>query len=105
MRYYGNGGSNFAWDLGAIFSGIPNLVMGGISKKYFLNFGLKGAVEKCVGYFLVYLFLKVLFFKKRYYGIENLNFCVKLIRRFAAIHITEVPMITGPRTNQITKHL
>ena len=65
--------------------------MGGISKKYFLNFGLKGAVEKCVGYFLVYLFLKVLFFKKRYYGIENLNFCMKLIRRFSAIHTTEVP--------------
>ena len=62
MRYSGNGGLNFAWDLGAIFSGIPNLVMSGISKKYFFNFGLKGAVEKCVGCFLVYLFLKVLFF-------------------------------------------
>ena len=65
MRYDGNGGLNFAWDLGVVFLGTPNLVIGGFSKKKFLNFVLKGDVEKCVGCFLAYLVLKVLFKKKK----------------------------------------
>ena len=57
--YCGNDGFIFAWDLGVIFSGIPNLVIGQFLKFFFFNFGLKGVVEKCVGCFLVYLFLRV----------------------------------------------
>ena len=33
MGYYGNGGLNFAWDLGVIFLGVSNLMIGGFSKK------------------------------------------------------------------------
>ena len=51
--YCGNEGINFAWDLGAIFLGIPDWVIGWFLKK---NFGLEGVMEKCVGCFLVYLF-------------------------------------------------
>ena len=56
-----------------------------LKKKNVFDFGLKSVIEKCVGCFLVYLFLKVLFFKKRYYGNRGLNFSVKLVRRLAAI--------------------
>ena len=59
------GGLNFALELGVIFLGIPNWVVDGFFKKnFFLNLGLKCAMEKCVDCFLVYLFLGG-FFKKR----------------------------------------
>ena len=57
MGYYGNGCLNFAGDLGVNFLGVPNWELDGFSKKnFFFNFGLKGALEKCVGCFLVYPF-------------------------------------------------
>ena len=38
--YYGNGGLNLAWHLGANFLGIPNWVIGGfLEKKFSFNFG------------------------------------------------------------------
>ena len=46
--YWGNGGFIFAWDLG-----ISKWVVSGFLEKVF---GLEGAMEKCVGCFLVYLF-------------------------------------------------
>ena len=51
---------------------------------FYLNFGLKGVIEKCVGCFVVYLFWGFYFLIKRYNGSGGLNFCVKLIRRLAA---------------------
>ena len=57
MRYYGNDGFIFAWDLGIIFLDLPIGWLTRFFKKRFLNFGLKGIIEKCVGCFLVYLFL------------------------------------------------
>ena len=54
----------------------------------FFNSGLKGIIEKCMGWFLLYLFLRVLFFLKRYCGNGSLNFCVKLICWVAAKHTT-----------------
>ena len=55
--YYKNDGLILAWDLGVIFLGIQNFT---IFKKKF-NFVLKPATEKCVGYFLVYQFLRGFF--------------------------------------------
>ena len=57
----------------SFFSGVPNLVTGWFFKGFFFNFGLKGVIEKHVGYFLVYLFLGVLFFLKGIAGIRVLN--------------------------------
>ena len=54
--YYGNDGLNLAWDLGVIFLGAPNWWFGGLKKIFFLDFRLKGAMEKCVGCFPVYPF-------------------------------------------------
>ena len=62
MEYYGNDDFMFAWDLGVIFLSVLNCAIGGFSNNFL---GLKGVMEKCVGCFLVYLFLRVLFcFKK-----------------------------------------
>ena len=58
MRYYGNDGFIFAWDLGVIFLGIPNWVLTGFFNFLFFSFGLKGVMEKCVGCFLVYHILR-----------------------------------------------
>ena len=69
MGYYGNGGLNFAWDLGVIFLGVPAWVIGGFSKNVFLNFGLPGVIEKYVGCFLVYLFWGFYFVQKDIMGI------------------------------------
>ena len=33
-----------------------------VFKNFFFNFGLKSVIEKCVGYFFVYLYLSALFF-------------------------------------------
>ena len=54
----------FAWDLGIKFLGIPNWMIEGFFKKKII-FGLKAVIEKCVGCFLAYLFLRV-FVSKRY---------------------------------------
>ena len=63
--YYGNDGFIFAWDLGVIFLGIWNWVVGGFLKIFFFfNLGLKGVIEKCVSCFLVYLFLRGFLIKK-----------------------------------------
>ena len=35
MGDYKTGGSNFSWDLGVIFLGVPNWEIGGFSKKKF----------------------------------------------------------------------
>ena len=77
--YCGNEAFIFAWDLGVIFLAyqIGRLVA---LNFFFLNFGLKGVIEKCVGCFLVYLFWGFYLFCRRYYGKRGLNFCVKLIR-------------------------
>ena len=61
MGYYGNGGLNFAGDLGVTFLGILDFKILRFSF-FFFRLGLKGVIEKCVGYFLVYLFLGCLFF-------------------------------------------
>ena len=66
MGIAGIGGFIFAWDLGVIFLGVPNWEIGEFSKKkFFLNFGLKGVIEKCVGRFLLYLFWGGLFIYKK----------------------------------------
>ena len=54
--YYENEGLSLAWDLGVIFLGVPNLWFGGVKKIFFSDFRLEGAMEKCVGCFLVYPF-------------------------------------------------
>ena len=46
----------FVWDLGVIFLGILNFKILRFLKNFF-NLGLKGAVEKYAGCFLVHLFL------------------------------------------------
>ena len=61
MEYYGNGGLNFAGDLGVTFLGILDFKILRFSF-FFFSLDLKGVIEKCVGYFLVYLFLGCLFF-------------------------------------------
>ena len=53
--HYGNGVLSFAWDSGVTFLGVPNLRFG-VLKFFFLIFGLKGVMEKCVGCLLAYLF-------------------------------------------------
>ena len=63
-RYYENGGLNLAWDLGVIFLAIPNFANFEFWKHFFFNIGLKGVIEKCVGCFLLYLFLRGFFDKK-----------------------------------------
>ena len=58
------------------------------------NFGLKGVIELMWGLFPCILIFEGFIFLiiKRHYEIENLNFCVKLMRWFAAIHtITTLP--------------
>ena len=55
-----NWGFIFAWDLGVIFLGIPNLKIFGFWKNNFFKFRFQGFIEKCVGCFLVYLHLRVL---------------------------------------------
>ena len=87
-EYYRNGGLDLAWDLGINFLGIPNWVTGGLKKKFF--FGLKGATKKSVGYFLVYLFLRVLFFYKKVLQDRKFKFLCETICWFAAIHTTLV---------------
>ena len=86
-----NGGLNLAWDFGVNFLGIPNCVIGRIFY-FFLkkNFGLKGVIELMWGLFPCILIFESFNFLiiKRHYEIENLNFCVKLMRWFAAIHTT-----------------
>ena len=70
---------------------MPNWVIGGFLNIFFLNLGLTGVMEKCVGCFLVYLLFFLGggdFFIKRYYRVGDLIFCVKLIRQNAAIHAT-----------------
>ena len=45
-----------------------------------VNFEHKRIIEKCVSCFLAYLFYGSLFFekkKKMYYGLRDLNFCMK----------------------------
>ena len=64
MGYYGNDGFIFAWDLGVIFLGIPSFKILRLQKKLFLKFGFYGVIEKCVGCFLVYLFLGGFFWLK-----------------------------------------
>ena len=54
--YYRNG-LILAWDLAVIFLGIQNFAI--FKKKIY--FVLKRAMEKCVGYFLVYRFLRGFF--------------------------------------------
>ena len=53
--YYRNDSFTFAWDLGVVFLGIRNWIIAGFFV-FFFNLGLKGVIEKCVGYFLEYLF-------------------------------------------------
>ena len=65
MGYYGNDGFIVGWDIDVIFLGVPNWVIDGFFKKIFFNFGLKGVMEKCVFFFLVYLFFGGFFIKKR----------------------------------------
>ena len=60
MRYYGNKGFIFAWDLGVIFLCALNFKILRFPECFF-NLGLKGVIEKCVGCFLLYLFLGVFF--------------------------------------------
>ena len=51
--YYKNDGFIFTWDLGAVFFRHTEFGDWEVSeKKKFFNFGLKGVVEKCVGFFL-----------------------------------------------------
>ena len=65
MGYYKNGVLIFASDLGVAFFmrtqlGIDRF----LEKNFFLTFDLKGVIEKYVGCFIVYLFLRGLFIKK-----------------------------------------
>ena len=60
--YYGNDGFIFCLRFRRHFLGIPNWVIDELFKK---KFGLKGVIEKCVDCFLVYLFLRALFFYKK----------------------------------------
>ena len=62
--YCGNDGFIFAWDLGINFLCIPNWVIDGFLKFFCFNFGLKGIIEKFVGCFLAYLFLRVFLLKR-----------------------------------------
>ena len=56
--FCGNDGFIFAWDLGVIFLGIPIFkIFRFLELFFFFNLGLKDVIEKCVGCFLVYLFL------------------------------------------------
>ena len=60
--YYGNYGLDFS--LGFRHNSISILSYAVLKKKFFLNLGLKGAIEKCAGCFLVYLLLRVSFLLK-----------------------------------------
>ena len=57
MGYYGSWVLSFAWDLGVTFLGVPNLVICEFFLNIVFNLGLKGVIKRCVGCFLVYLFL------------------------------------------------
>ena len=63
MGYYGSDGFIFAWDLDVSFLGIAIGWLTSFKRLFFLNFGLKGVIETCVGCFLVYLFLRVFLLK------------------------------------------
>ena len=77
--YYGNGRLNLAWDLGVSFLDIPNWVIGRVFLKHFFRSWSESVIEKCAVCFLVYLFLRVLFFCKKVlqdrnkFGIEILS--------------------------------
>ena len=62
MGDYGNDGFIFAWNLGVIFLGIPSFKILRLQKKFNLKFYC--GIEKCVGCFLVYLFLGGFFWLK-----------------------------------------
>ena len=53
----------FAWDLGVIFLGRPGFKILRFRKKNFLKIQILRCHRKCVGCFLVYLFLGVFFIK------------------------------------------
>ena len=57
MGYYGSWVLSFAWDLGVTFLGVPNLVICEFFLNIVFNLGLKDVIKRCVGCFLVYLFL------------------------------------------------
>ena len=61
MRYYGNGGFIFAWDLGIIFLGIPNLMIGWFLGKFFRFWRRHGKMCRlfpCIPIFGVFLIKK-----------------------------------------------
>ena len=63
-EYYGNECLSLAWDLSVIFLGVPNLRFDEVKKNW--SFGSKGVIEKCESCFLVYLFLEVSIFIKKW---------------------------------------
>ena len=69
-------GLNLAWDLGVIFGAYQIGWLADFLKKVFFNFGLKAVIEKCVGCFLVYLFLRILFFDQKVLRDRKFFFCV-----------------------------
>ena len=72
--YCGNDGFIFAWDLVVIFLGILNFKILRFRIFFFFKLGLKGVIEKCVGCFLVYLFLGVFF---RLKSVKKMCLCDK----------------------------
>ena len=55
MRYYGNRGFIFAWDLGVIFLCVQNFKISRFRKKK-INLGLKSVIEKCIYLFFAGFF-------------------------------------------------
>ena len=66
MGIAGTGVLFFAWNLGVIFLGILNFKILRFRRKkiFFFKFKFQGFIEKCVGCFLVYLFLGGFFWLK-----------------------------------------
>ena len=63
MGYYGNDGFIFAWDLGAIFLGIPSFKILRFQRKFFLNLGFKVS-QKNVQVVSLYTFFQEFFLLK-----------------------------------------
>ena len=54
---------SFAWDLGVIFLAMPIFQDLRFPKSFFKKIQILGIIEKCMGCFLVYLFLEVFLLK------------------------------------------
>ena len=84
--YCGNDGFIFAWVLGVIFLCVLNFKILRFPKNYFFNLGIKCVIEKCVGCFLVYLFLGGFSIKKY----RKMCLCNKLMRKCPSYWRTQV---------------